>query len=112
MTAHAREALSFVVGGDRRALNTDRMLTLALTKLLEIIGEAAGAVSAEGRAEYRASPRRDTIAMRNRLIEGYFDVNPDIVWETVTLELSDLLADVEQALVMVERDRNNSPGGA
>ena len=97
-----REALSFVAGKDRQALDRERMLALSLIRLLEVIGEAASTVSAEGRAAYSAIPWRDMIAMRNRLIHGYFNVSLDIVWDTVTLELPDLLVEVEQALAVVE----------
>ncbi len=38
----------------------------------------------------------DIMGMRNRLIHGYFDVNLDIVWQTVTEDLPDLVARLEQ----------------
>lgn len=59
----AREALSFVAGRNRQALDTDRVLALALVKLLEIIGEAASALSAESRVKHGAIPWRDMVAM-------------------------------------------------
>jgi len=46
-----REALSFVAGKARGDLDADRMLTLALLKAIEIIGEAANQVSPEGQVE-------------------------------------------------------------
>ena len=33
--------------------------------------------------------------MRDRLIHGYFDVNLDIVWETVTQDLPVLISQIE-----------------
>jgi uncharacterized protein with HEPN domain len=36
--------------------------------------------------------------MRNRLIHGYFDVNNDLVWETVTAELPPLIAKIEAVI--------------
>jgi len=50
----AKEALGFVRGKQRSDLDTDRMLVLSLVKELEIIGEAAGKVSAEFRSQYGA----------------------------------------------------------
>jgi uncharacterized protein with HEPN domain len=44
----AQEALSFVADRERRDLDTDRMLVLALVKSIEIIGEAGARVSEEG----------------------------------------------------------------
>lgn len=31
------------------------------------------------------------VAMRNRLIHGYFDINTTIVWKTATVEVPELL---------------------
>jgi uncharacterized protein with HEPN domain len=66
------------------------MLLLSLVKAIEILGEAASRVSEETRSEFCSIPWRDIIAMRNRLIHGYFDINLDIVWKTVTDELPHL----------------------
>ncbi len=41
MRDHAREALDMFEGRTRSDLDTDRMLSLALVGLLEIVGEAA-----------------------------------------------------------------------
>ncbi len=45
MRDHAAEAVAVVQGSSRKGLDTDRLLALGLTKLVEIIGEAAGRVS-------------------------------------------------------------------
>ena len=34
--------------------------------------------------------------MRDRLIHGYFDVNLDVVWQTVTTNLPPLIAGLER----------------
>ena len=44
----AREAARFAQGTTRGELDRDRVLALALVKLLEIIGEAASRVTPEG----------------------------------------------------------------
>jgi uncharacterized protein with HEPN domain len=45
MLDHAREARSMVQEKNRSALHNDRMLELALVRLIEIVGEAAARVS-------------------------------------------------------------------
>jgi len=80
----AREALSFIAGRSSQDLSGDRMLLLALVKEIEIIGEAASRISDESR---NALPRirwPQIIAMRNRLIHAYADVDLSIVWDTLT----------------------------
>jgi len=34
--------------------------------------------------------------MRNRLIHAYFDINLDILWKTVTEDLSPLISELEK----------------
>ena len=93
----AREAQAFIAGRARADLDNDRLLALALVKLVEIIGEAASRVSPEGRAQYPSVPWPSIVRMRNRLIHGYFDIDLDRVWETVTTDLPPLVAALEEA---------------
>jgi uncharacterized protein with HEPN domain len=56
--------------GRRRAdLDADHMLELALTRLLEIVGEAAHRVSESGRQQHPKIPRQQVIGLRNRLVQ-------------------------------------------
>lgn len=76
----AEEAKGFVVGRTRADLDEDKMLQLALVRSIEIIGEAGANVSIEGRVDVPHVPWQEIVAMRNRLIHAYFDVNPDVLW--------------------------------
>lgn len=100
----ARDALSFVVGREREDLDTDRMLALALVRSIEIIGEAGSRVSPEGRTEIPAIPWAEIVAMRNHLIHAYFDVDLDIVWETVKNDLPPLVSTLDRVLDGQEQD--------
>jgi uncharacterized protein with HEPN domain len=94
----AREAVSFIAGKNRQDLDANRMLTLSLVKDVEILGEAASKVSEEGKRLCPDMPWRDIIAMRNPLIHGYFDVDLNIVWQTVTDELPPIIQQLEKSL--------------
>jgi uncharacterized protein with HEPN domain len=94
----ANEALSFIAGKSKSELKTDRALALALVKSIEIVGEAASKVSRELRSKSPEIPWTDIVAMRNRLIHSYFDVNLDIVWETVTDELPSVVEQIQKLL--------------
>ena len=98
MLDSARDALSFITGKSRADLESNRMLALSLVKSVEIIGEAASRVSATGRAQCGDIPWPEIIAMRNRLIHAYFEVDLDIVWHTVTEELPPLAEALEKSL--------------
>ena len=90
----ANEASLFVSGKKRNDLDANRQLTLALVKDIEIIGEAASKVSQETKTNYPAIPWLDIVNMRNRLIHAYFDIDLEIVWDTVTKDLPPLMTEI------------------
>jgi uncharacterized protein with HEPN domain len=97
MVEAAEHALAFVAGRSRADLDTDAMLRMALTRAVEVVGEAASQVSDGGRAELAALPWPQIVGMRNRLVHAYFDINRDILWDTVQLWIPDLLAQLKPA---------------
>ena len=94
----AHEAVSFADGRTRSDLDSDRQLVLSLVKDLEIVGEAARHTSEKTRAQFRDIPWHEIVAMRNRLVHSYFDINLDIVWQTVQQDLPMLIKDLERIL--------------
>lgn len=94
----AREALSFAKGRTRADLDRDRMLVLSLVKDIEIVGEAAFQISEETRGQLPAVPWADIIGMRHRLVHAYFDVNLNVLWQTVQDDLPTLVAQIEPLL--------------
>lgn len=98
----AREALSFSSGKSRIDLNSDRMLVLSLVKDIEIIGEAAGKVSQETKQMSEKIPWQDITDMRNHLIHAYFDVDLDIVWDTIMSDLPPLVEALEKIILPAE----------
>jgi len=97
MLEHAREAIMFASGRSRSELDQDRMLNLALVRLLEIVGEAAARVPAGERERWPAIPWEPIIGLRNRLVHGYDDVDLDILWAIVTQDLPPLVSELEKA---------------
>jgi uncharacterized protein with HEPN domain len=98
----AREAIAFGASRSSDDLKRDRVLTLALVKCIEIIGEAAAKVSAETRASAPRIPWSDIIGMRNRLIHAYFDVDVNRVSDTLANDLPPLIALLEKALASTD----------
>jgi uncharacterized protein with HEPN domain len=97
--ADAIEAASqFIEGRSRNDLDRDRMLVFALVRAVEIIGEAASKVSTDGRAALPMVPWSNIVGMRNRLVHAYFDVDLDILWNTVTEALPPLGQQIGAAL--------------
>jgi uncharacterized protein with HEPN domain len=98
MLDSAREAIMFCDGRARKDLDGDRVLALAPVKAIEIVGEAAATVSLSVRDQYAAIPWQDIIGMRHRLVHGYFAIDMDRVWDTVTDDLPPLVAALESFL--------------
>ncbi|MHC4541503.1 MAG: HepT-like ribonuclease domain-containing protein [Planctomycetota bacterium] len=94
----AHEAVSFAEGRRRVDLDADRKLNLSLVRLLEVIGEAARSLSPAFREIHPDLPWKKMVGMRDRLIHGYYDVNLDVVWETVTEDLPPLIAQMEKII--------------
>lgn len=94
----AREAISFTDGNTRESLDTDRQLTLALVKEIEIVGEAAFRMTEEAKAEIQQIPWPEIIGMRHRLVHAYFEIDHDIVWDTVRQNLPPLIKALQNAL--------------
>ena len=94
----ARKALQFVDGKSRDSLNNDDMLVFALVRAIEIVGEAAAQISDAYRNTNPQIPWRVIVAMRNRVIHAYFDVDLDIVWDTATMNLPPLVVELEKLL--------------
>jgi len=94
MLEHAREAIRLVAGRSRLDLDADRVLSLALVRLLEIVGEAATKVSLEARTKYPAIPWSEIVGLRNRLIHGYDSVDLEILWRIIESDLPALVRDL------------------
>lgn len=98
MLDHAREALALIGQRTQAEVEQDRITSLALTRLLEIVGEAASRVAPERRAQHPEIPWPQIVALRNRLIHGYDAVDFDIVWQILTRHLPPLVANLEAIL--------------
>lgn len=98
MVEAIEQAQGFVADRQRGDLDADAMLRLALVQLVQIVGEAASRLTESGRAELPELPWAQIVGMRNRLVHAYFDVNRDILWDTVQLALPRLLPPLKRFL--------------
>lgn len=95
MLQAARKALELAEGHTREDLDEDETLALSLTRLLEVVGEAANHVTLETRESVDEIPWPDVVGMRHKLIHAYFDVDLDVVWQTVEEDLPPLVNALE-----------------
>lgn len=94
MRQAAAEAIGFVANMDKAAFMDDRRTQQAVMFNLVVLGEAAGNVLASQAAfaeRHPEVPWRSIRATRNRVAHGYFDINLDVIWDTVQTALPQLL---------------------
>jgi uncharacterized protein with HEPN domain len=94
----ARKAVSLVAGKARPEIAADELAQLALARLLEIVGEAAGKVSPDYQAAHPEIPWPSMGGLRNRLAHAYFDVDLDILLDIVAKDLPPLIRQLEGLL--------------
>lgn len=94
MADAAAAALSYVDGMDKAVFLVDRRTQQAVLHNIMVIGEAATQL-AQAAPDWVASqpqiPWQGLRGMRNRIAHGYFDVNLELVWNTLQLAMPDLL---------------------
>jgi uncharacterized protein with HEPN domain len=66
-----------------------------MTRLLEIVGEAAARVSSDTRSLYLQIAWPQIVALRNRLIHGYDEVDCDIMWQIIQQDLPELVRELQ-----------------
>ena len=92
----ALEAIALVQDKSRPDLNKDRLLNLALVRLMEIVGEAAARISESTRKRHPEILWPKIVGLRNRLIHGYdkvdFVVPWLVLWDDLPLLVKELVA--------------------
>lgn len=92
---------TYLAGMDKDAWLSSTLVQDAVIRNIEIIGEASRNVQkhhAEFANQHTEFPWDDAYWMRNVLAHGYFQVDLDIVWQTITVDLPLLLAQVRAML--------------
>lgn len=95
MLDYSREAVEMVQRRGRDDFDMDRMLNLALTRLVELVGEAAWFVLNEFRAQHPQVPWTDIVGMRQHLTHGYADIKYNEVWRVVQEDLPVLISQLQ-----------------
>jgi uncharacterized protein with HEPN domain len=94
MRQAATDACDFVDGLSKEDFLHDKRTQQAVVMSLIIIGEAATKIMdrhADFAQLHPDVPWRAMRGMRNRIAHGYFDINLDVVWDTIQIALPDLL---------------------
>ncbi len=95
MRNYAAEAVELTDGKSLDDVLQDRVMQLALLKLVETVGEAANRVSEKTKKKHETVPWSQIIGMRNRLVHGYHDVNLDVLWKVILQDLPLLIKQLD-----------------
>ena len=98
MLDYAREAVELAHGRTRADLDSDRLFSLALVRLMEVVGEAASKVDAEFRALHPQVDWPGIVSLRNRLIHNYYNINFNLFWSIVQDNAPALIAQLEAVI--------------
>ncbi|MCR4418730.1 MAG: DUF86 domain-containing protein [Clostridia bacterium] len=92
---HIRE---YLAGVTKEEFLRKPVLQDAVVRRLEIIGEAGRNISEKLRAQWPEIPWTQIIALRNRIVHDYFNLDLDVVWEIVQEDLA-LLGEQVQTVI-------------
>ena len=98
MHDYAAEAIELLGSKTIEEVQVDRLLQLALVRLVEVVGEAASQVPADFRDLHPNLPWREASSMRNLLIHGYDIIRIDILVKTIQQDLAVLVRQLEAIL--------------
>lgn len=98
MLDHSREVVALTQNLPEAEFNRNRVLRLAVTRLIQIIGEAARRVPDDFKQAHPLVPWQDVVGMRNILVHDYLSVDDRIVWRTAVQELPLLVKQLDEIL--------------
>jgi len=78
----------------RAAFDADEDTQIVLLHLILVVGEVATGLSDGFIAQHPEVPWRQIIATRNRVVHGFFEVDPDILWDVAVIDVPQLASQV------------------
>lgn len=83
-------------------MSADRVLFYGLSKMVEIIGEAAYMITKEYKASHTAIPWRQIEGMRHILVHGYFSISAEVLWDVIQNDIPCLIPTLQEYCAATE----------
>lgn len=90
----AAEKIAARVARGREMFDADEDTQIVLVHLIQVIGEATAGLSDEFTSQHSEIPWRQIVAVRNRVVHGYFEVDLDILWDVAAADVPRLAEQV------------------
>ncbi len=95
MLIAARAVVSFVANRTYEQYTADLMFRSAVERQVEIIGEAARAITDAFQTAHPEIPWRPIMAQRHRLAHDYGDIDDALIWKVATVHVPNLIIQIE-----------------
>ena len=95
----------FMNGVTQAQFVEDRKTILAVTKLIEMIGEAVKNIPEEVKEKYPDIPWRQMAGMRDRLTHKYYGIDLQILWDTALSRIPAIKAPINEMANRCEQER-------
>ena len=96
--AEAIERIEKYASKGRETFEDDELIQNWILHHLQVIGEAARAISDELKDEHDQMPWLQIVGMRHILVHRYFEVDPDLIWSVVEDDVPVLKQQIELIL--------------
>src|SRR5437773_1098036 len=94
----ARKAVSYTINHSRTDLDEDEPLAITIIHFCALSGEAAKKIDRNFQRAHPEVPWIDLADLRNKLFHEYYAVDLDVVWQTATSDLPQVIIEVEKLL--------------
>lgn len=95
--------LKVTEGKTQQKIINDEILSKAIIRSLEIIGEATRRIEQDIKYRYPQIDWKEMVGMRDRLIHHYFGVDYDIVYNTITKDIPNLHHELQRIIEIESR---------
>lgn len=105
---HILESISeierYVAGTDFDTFCQHSMMRFATIKQMEIIGEAANAITEDTRSAFSEIQWRQIIGLRHILVHEYFGIDDRLIWQIVSNDIPVLKQKITKMLTSIDKE--------
>lgn len=95
---YARSTVSFTTGMTQSEFIEDQKTIAAVMYAIAVMGEATKRLSNEFREQHCHLPWKEIAGLRDRLVHDYKNIDLDILWDVVSVQIPALLISLEPLL--------------